>query len=99
MKVLITGTSRGIGRETALKFLKMGHMVYGMDVMDSTISDDGYFHFKKSIMDEDLPDLDVDILVNNAAVQNADDIDVNLKVLTLLLILMVNIVMFLYPIK
>ena len=79
MKVLITGTSRGIGRETALKFLIMGHTVYGMDVLDSTINDEKYTHYSKNILDEDLPDLEVDVLVNNAAVQNANDIDVNLK--------------------
>ena len=32
MKVLITGTSRGIGRAAALKFLSEGFNVIGLDI-------------------------------------------------------------------
>ena len=32
MKVLISGTSSGIGRETAILFLKEGHSVVGLDI-------------------------------------------------------------------
>ena len=36
MNILITGTSKGIGRETALYFLSKGH-VYGIDILESSI--------------------------------------------------------------
>jgi len=38
MNILITGTSRGIGRATALKFLKEGHKVIGFDIREDSIS-------------------------------------------------------------
>ncbi len=37
MKVLITGSSSGIGRGIAEKFLNMGHEVIGIDVSDNGI--------------------------------------------------------------
>ncbi len=81
MKILITGTSRGIGRATAIKFLNEGHEVIGMDILESSIDNPHYTHIVKDITDEKLPDIDnVEILVNNAGVQESGkDIDVNLK--------------------
>ena len=81
MKVLITGTSKGIGREVAIKFLKEKHKVIGIDIEESTINHRNYTHIIKSITDKDLPNIpDIDILINNAGVQNSvDDIDINLK--------------------
>ena len=81
MKVLITGTSKGIGREVAIKFLNENHKVIGIDIEESTINHRNYTHIIKSITDKDLPNIpDIDILINNAGVQNSvDDIDINLK--------------------
>lgn len=81
MKILITGTSSGIGRAIALKFIYEGHKVIGIDIKDSTINNKLYTHIKKDICSKELPQiLDIDILVNNAGVQNTkNDIDVNLK--------------------
>ena len=81
MKVLITGTSRGIGRAIAKKFLDEGHSVVGIDRCEGTIDSDGYTHFVCDVRDrEALPEIDgVEILVNNAGTQNEDDIDINLK--------------------
>lgn len=81
MRVLITGTTSGIGRETALLFLENGHQVIGFDREESSITNDNYTHYKKDVRDKHLfPELEtIDILVNNAGVQNGDDINVNLK--------------------
>lgn len=83
MKILITGTSQGIGKAIALFFLENGHEVIGIDRQAASISHDGYFHFTCDIRDRgNLPDISgVEILINNAGTQNADDIDINLKAL------------------
>lgn len=80
MKVLITGTSNGIGKSIALKFLAMGHSVIGIDREESSIEHKNYLHFKEDILCGVLPDIDdFEIVINNAGVQNENDIDVNLK--------------------
>lgn len=82
MKVLISGTSRGIGLETAKRFLKEGYEVYGLDLNESAIKNSNYHHFICDIRDEkSLPEIEgINILFNNAGVQNSGkDIDVNLK--------------------
>lgn len=81
MKVVVTGTTQGIGRAIALKFLQCGHMVIGIDKQPSSITDNNYTHYTQDIFYGALPDIsDVEILVNNAGEQNGvSDIDVNLK--------------------
>lgn len=83
MKVMITGTSQGIGKAIAEKFLREGHTVIGIDRQESAISHTAYTHVMCDIRDTaSLPCVtDVQILINNAGVQNGDDIDVNLKAL------------------
>lgn len=81
MKILITGTSQGIGKAIAGLFLKNGHEVIGIDRADSSLSAVNYTHIRCDIRALDkMPDIhDVEILINNAGTQNGDDIDINLK--------------------
>ena len=83
MKVLITGTSQGIGKAIAEMFLKNNHEVIGIDRNKSTINDEKYSHYVCDIRNyESLPNVEnVEILINNAGTQNEDDIDINLKAL------------------
>ena len=83
MKVLITGTSQGIGRAIAQMFLEKGHDVIGIDRMEASIHHSAYTHFTCDVRDQGrLPQLGgVQILINNAGTQNEDDIDINLKAL------------------
>ena len=81
MKVVITGSSSGIGKAIAQKFLSEGHSVVGIDKLPATVKHKNYTHIVTDIYYGTLPEIEnVEVLVNNAGVQNTgDDIDVNLK--------------------
>ena len=83
MKVLITGTTQGIGKAIAELFLKEGHEVIGIDRQPAGVAHDNYTHHQCDVRDEaNWPKVDgVNILINNAGTQNEDDIDINLKAL------------------
>lgn len=83
MRVLITGTSKGIGKAIAELFLSKGSEVIGFDMLGPSIDDPNYTHFILDVRDiEKYPELPpIDILVNNAGTQNVDDININLKAL------------------
>lgn len=83
MKVLITGTAQGIGKAIAELFLKEGHTVIGIDRQEAEIAHEQYVHHVCDVRDkEHLPQIeDVEILINNAGMQNEADIDINLKAL------------------
>jgi len=83
MKVLITGTSQGIGLAVAKLFVQKGHTVIGIDRQAAALENDNYLHYQADVRDkEHLPEItDVDILINNAGTQNEADIDINLKAL------------------
>ncbi len=81
MRILITGTSRGIGKAIANLFLSENHIVFGIDREESAIEHNNYTHFICDVRDKkNLPKLDrIEILINNAGTQNEDDIEINLK--------------------
>ena len=82
MKVLITGTSCGVGRAAAVKFLAEGHEVVGLDIKEPTIFHANYTHYISDVsVAESLPNVEgVNYLVNNAGIVTPQKlaIDVNL---------------------
>lgn len=81
MKVLVTGSSQGIGKAIAEKFLNERFEVIGFDRELPSISHENYKHYLIDVRDYQFyPEIDdINILINNAGTQNEDDIDINLK--------------------
>lgn len=82
-RVLITGTSNGVGKAAAKRFLKEDNfMVLGIDNQPATIHDLRYIHYQVDVRDKDnLPDVGpIDYIVNNAGIvtPQKDAMDVNL---------------------
>lgn len=80
MKVLITGSSKGIGQTVANRFLEYGHEVIGIDLLPSSINHKNYTHYIADVSKKSsLPNIkDVEIIFNNAGKQNDHDIANNL---------------------
>ena len=82
MNIIVTGSSRGMGREIAIKFLSEGHQVFGIDISESSIDDKGYTHYVLDIAKDELPEIpyNIHVVINNAGTQGTSyDLDVNLK--------------------
>lgn len=83
MRVLITGTSSGIGKAAAERFLNNGYYVDGIDIEPATIEHTRYIHHRCDVGKvEQLPDFTrgFDIIINNAATADESDaINVNLE--------------------
>jgi 3-oxoacyl-[acyl-carrier protein] reductase len=82
--ILITGTSRGIGRELALYYISLGHFVIGCSRSESSIQNDSYKHCILDITDEKSvisvvrkikQDYGkIDVLINNAGIASMNHI-------------------------
>ena len=74
MKILITGSSSGIGLSVSKYFLSKGFEVVGLDEKPSQINNPHYQHFVCDISHDDLPEVDgIEYLFNNAGKQNSED--------------------------
>lgn len=80
-KVLITGTSCGVGRAAAIKFLDQGYEVVGLDWKESTIVHSNYKHYVCDVGNkEELPNIkNISYICNNAGIvtPKSDAIRVN----------------------
>lgn len=52
MRIVITGTSRGIGKQLAEYYLNGGHLVAGCSRGESTIVNENYLHFSTEVQDD-----------------------------------------------
>lgn len=80
MKILVTGTSYGIGRATAEKFVRKGYKVVGLDIKPATFSHPLYTHYQVDVRNySQLPDISgITVVVNNAGtVDEETAMDVN----------------------
>ena len=77
--IIITGTSSGIGKELAIKFLKQGNTVWGCARSKNTVNKHNYFHKELDLSDsnqvkkwisyvESQTNKKIDIFISNAAV-------------------------------
>ena len=80
MKILITGSSKGIGQAVANRFLNVGHEVVGIDILPASIEHKNYTHYIADVSKKkSLPNIkDVELIFNNAGTQNKNDIENNL---------------------
>ena len=84
MRVVISGTSSGIGLAIAERFLREGHEVTGFDILGPAITHERYRHHLADVRDSEAiaaaGALDPHVLISAAGtLEESDAIDVNLK--------------------
>ena len=81
MNVFVSGSTGGIGKAIAEKFLREGAEVWGFDVLESALDHPDYHHVIHDVRDGELPELPAPAIVVSSAgtIEEADAIDVNLK--------------------
>lgn len=66
MKILITGTSKGLGKLMAARFLSNGEEVIGLDILESPFKHNSYIHYVCDVSKDKLPEIDnIDVLILN----------------------------------
>ncbi len=78
--IIITGTSHGIGKAAAIKFVRHDHRVVGIDIEPATFSHPLYTHYQVDVRNiSELPRIsDAKVVINNAGTINEDiAMDVN----------------------
>lgn len=78
--ILITGTSNGIGKATAIKFCRKDYRVVGIDIMPASFRHPLYTHYQVDVRNySQLPDINgIKVVVNNAGTIDEDiAMDVN----------------------
>ena len=68
MKILITGSSKGIGQAVANRFLENGHEVIGIDLLPASINHPNYTHHVADISKKkNLPNIkDIELVLINS---------------------------------
>ena len=80
MKVIVSGSSGGIGKAIANLFLQRGHEVLGVDILPSTITHPSYKHAQADIVSDPLPAYDPEIVIVCHGVQDEKKaVEVNLN--------------------
>ena len=84
MNIIVTGTSHGIGKAIAQRFVNGGHKVFGFDIEPTSLDHPSYTHLIYDVADSFLtaPSIvpDPEILINNAGtLDEADALAINLE--------------------
>ena len=79
MTAVVSGSSSGIGRAAAVKFLSEGYSVFGYDIAPGTIEHINYSHIRHDVRDPLTDPASAEIVVCSAGtLEEKDAVDVNL---------------------
>ena len=72
MKILVSGSSNGIGKAISELFLAKGHEVIGLDIVPASITHESYVHHQLDVVKDALPQYEPDIIVISHGTQNEE---------------------------